>query len=178
MKKTVVFLVLGLPACNFDAGECYVPGQEGEGAGGGVIISSGAGGFGDVPPEPQNAPDDFDPCSTRTAECKVNWKAGSDVCKSHGTTGACTTLYQGEHATLDEAKDRCEKAYGVGNDSGAQSCGPCQWERGAKGDPVEECKKLCDKANLDCIAACPKGDKGCMNECNQKNGKCLKDCEK
>jgi hypothetical protein len=168
-----------LNACLRDVGECYVPNDDGQGGQGGTIVPGGAGGYGDVPRRPLDASGPVgDPCSTQTAECTVTWKPGSDVCKQQGTASACITVYQGSHATLTEAKEQCEKSSGVGTDKGAQSCGPCQWVQGSKGDPVEQCKKLCDKINEDCIARCPKGDKGCMNDCNQKNGECLKECEK
>jgi hypothetical protein len=108
----------------------------------------------------------------------VTWKAGSAVCKSQGAAGSCTTLYQHGHASLEEAKKRCEFAYGVGTASEALSCDACKWSTGASVDPIEQCRRLCDKINIDCIARCPKKDKSCMNKCNQQNGKCLKDCEK
>lgn len=54
-----------LITCNYDEGECWIEGQGNGsvGAGGGPILP-GAGGFGDVPPEPQDAadpPPDCDP---------------------------------------------------------------------------------------------------------------------
>jgi hypothetical protein len=184
MKKYIAVLILGcvailfigVGACNYDVGECYVRGEEGDGVGG-SILPTGVGGYGDAPPrEPQNAGDSWNPCSA-LAECTITWKAGSDVCNEKGTTSSCTTLYQGHHTSLDEAKEQCEKVYGLAAGAGAQSCDSCKWATTAK-DPVEECKKMCDKINLDCIARCPKGDKGCMHNCNVQNGKCQKDCEK
>lgn len=127
-------------------------------------------------PDRQRRP--ADPCGSQIAECTITWKAGSDTCKAQGIASICTTLYQCAHATLDDAKKQCEKVYGVGTDAGAQSCDPCQWAHGTQGDPVEQCKKVCDKVNQDCIAHCPKGDKGCMYNCNVEYGKCLKDCKK
>jgi hypothetical protein len=112
MKRRIVLLVLGLTGCNFDMGECYVRGHGTEGAGGGIITpTGGVGGFGYVPLQPQNHTGyDEDPCSggSQLAECTVTWKAGSIQCKNWGETGACTSLYQGDHASLDEAKERCE----------------------------------------------------------------------
>jgi hypothetical protein len=143
-----------------------------------VITPTGAGGFGDVPPKPQDTWAPSEPCSSQTVECTVTWKSGSTACKERQTASSCTTLYQGQHATVAEAKEQCEKIYGVGTDSGAQSCSPCQAAKSGNGDPVEQCKKLCDKINRDCVARCPKGDKGCMHDCNVKYGDCLKDCEK
>lgn len=125
--------------------------------------------------ERQSAMEPAVPCASRTAECTVTWKADSDVCKERKTSGSCTTLLQCQVETLDAAKAYCERVSGAGDKSGVESCGPCRW---VGDDPVEKCKKRCDKENEDCIARCPKGDKGCMNECNQEYGRCLKDCEK
>lgn len=176
MKAALGVLVLAFAACNYDAGECYVRGEEGEGAGGGVIVSStGVGAYGSVPLEPQNAPDAWDPCSSQTAECTVTWKAGSDICKSWGEAGTCTSRYQGQHATLEEALARCEMIYGVGEGSEAQSCGPCKWVQGASG-PVEQCKKLCDRQYEACCKPCT--TKSCYAACMNIYKECLKDCEK
>ena len=51
--------VLGLVACNYTEGQCYLREDlEGyEGAGGGGVIGPGWGGYGEVPPEPQDATD-------------------------------------------------------------------------------------------------------------------------
>lgn len=57
---------LALGACNYTEGQCVPRGQGGSpGAGGGPIVPGpGQGGFGDVPPEPQNAGDvAADPCN-------------------------------------------------------------------------------------------------------------------
>lgn len=52
-----------LVTCNYDEGQCWIDGQEdgAVGAGGGPIVP-GAGGFGDVPPEPQDATDPTPDC--------------------------------------------------------------------------------------------------------------------
>jgi hypothetical protein len=62
MKKVLFVLVLFclaacnfLAACNYDAGECWVRGEEEGGVGGGGPIAPGWGGdYGDAPPEPQD----------------------------------------------------------------------------------------------------------------------------
>ncbi len=143
-----------------------------------VISAPGDASFAQAPQVAQGDPYPAEPCSAQTAECTVTWGAGTDVCKRQGTEGSCTTLYQGEHTTLDEAKARCEFAFGAGKGSGVTSCGPCHWVQSANGDPVEKCKKLCDKINERCIARCPRGDKGCMRRCNDEYGECLKECER
>jgi hypothetical protein len=158
MSKLFWVLCFGLAACNYDVGECYVRGEGNDGAGGSIITpAGGVGGFGYVPLEPQSRSGyDDHPCS-QIAECSVTWRAGSATCNGQGAAGTCTTLYQGEHASLSEAKERCEDTYVVAGRIGAQSCGSCRWATSANGDPVEECKKRCDRINRDCIARCPKG---------------------
>jgi hypothetical protein len=176
MNKSFAILFLGLTACNYDAGECYVRGEEGDGVGGGVITPGGAGGFGAVPPEPQGAPSPADPCSA-TAECTVTWKAGSDHCKEKGTAGTCTTLYQGAHTSLARAKERCEVAHGVGIGSEVQSCGPCQWVTSANGDCLEHCKDKCVEVWEGCYDACGK-DHVCRERCIRELAECNKECER
>jgi hypothetical protein len=174
VNKLLAILVFGLTACNYDVGECWVRGQGADGAGGVIITQqTGVGGFGQVPLEPQDASDFADPCSSQTVQCTVTWKAGSAVCKESGAAASCTSVYQGEHATLDEAKERCEEIYGVGKDSGAQSCGPCQVAMGATD---ERCKKLCDKIYDKCMDKCK--DSKCRNECFQDYVECLRDCDR
>lgn len=181
MNKLVVVLCFGLAACNYDVGECYVRGSGNEGAGGSIITpTGGVGGFGwHVPLEPQDHTGfDADPCS-QTVQCTVTWKAGSAVCSDQGSAGSCTTRYQGEHASLDEAEDRCEEASGVRNGSGAQSCDSCRWTTGSSSsDCKEACKEKCDRILELCHKNCPKGDRNCKNECMQEYGRCLKDCDK
>lgn len=123
--------------------------------------------------------EEAEPAAIERYGCTVNWKSGSDQCKSQGTSGRCTTKYQGDHASASEAKERCESAMGVHlGVSGVESCGPCSSLKGTAEDPVERCKKACDAINLICIARCPRRDKNCMNRCNQELGRCLKDCER
>lgn len=60
-------------ACSRDVGECWLPSEDGQGAvGGGPIIPAGAGGFGDVPPQPQNA-DAFPPACDEPDELAEVW---------------------------------------------------------------------------------------------------------
>lgn len=183
MKRGIVLLFLGLTGCNFDLGECYVRGDGKEGAGGSIITpTGGVGGFGYVPLQPQNHTGyDEDPCSggSQVAECTVTWKADSVQCKNRGEAGTCTTLYQGHHGSLDEAKERCEYANGVHLDSGVQSCGPCRWVNGANGDCKERCKQKCDEIHDGCHEDCTKRDPTatCREKCNTRYARCLRDCE-
>jgi hypothetical protein len=117
-------------------------------------------------------------CSSQTVECTVTWKSGSTVCKGQGTASSCTTLYQGQHATLAEAKEQCERNHGVGTDSGAQSCGSCQVAKSAKNDCLEQCKDLCYKAWEKCRDDCPRGDKNCLSECTNTLAGCNRECDR
>ncbi len=178
--RTFALLAVGfVAACNYDTGECYLRGEEGGGAGGGAIIPTGYGGFGDVPPKPQGDPAPVDPCLQK-AECTVTWKADSAVCKDRGTTGTCTSYYQGNHLTLSEAQSECARISGVGNGSGAESCGSCQWvtsemskctdkcyDEHDKGH--EKCNKVKDKeAAAKCHQAVNEQLATCINKCNKK----------
>ena len=178
---SAILSLFGFTACSYEAGECWVRGEGEDGAGGGVIIGAGAGGFGDVPLEPQGAPAPADPCSG-TVECKVNWNAGADVCKNKGTAGSCSTLYQGTHRSLDEAKKECELAYGVGKNTGVQSCGPCYWETSASSACEDKCwaehdaghqkcnKVKDEKARAKCHQVVNEQLASCLHECNKKKG--------
>ncbi len=73
----VVSLGLVLPACNYDAGECYLREEGGQGAGGTIITPGGVGGFGDVPPEPQDAADPPECNAAAEVRCA---SPGSNVC--------------------------------------------------------------------------------------------------
>jgi hypothetical protein len=57
VKPKWVLLFLGFVACNYDVGECYVRGQEGDGAGGSIITQpSGAGALGTCHPRGRKTP--------------------------------------------------------------------------------------------------------------------------
>src|SRR5689334_25074973 len=117
MNRACVVFFVGLTACNYDVGECWLrsegPDGSGDSSGSGIFNpSTGAGDYFNVPLEPQSATGSGeDLCSSQTAECTVTWKAGSDVCNSQGAAGSCTSLYQGKHASLDEAEKECNKIH-------------------------------------------------------------------
>jgi hypothetical protein len=163
-----------LNACLRDVGECYVPNDDGQGGAGGSIVPGGAGGYGDVPRRPLDASGfGGDPCSTQTIECVVTWKPGSDVCKQQGTASSCTSLYQGSHASLTEAKEQCEKTNAVGTEKGAQSCGPCTAVPRAAD---EKCKQACERAYDKCMDKCK--DDSWRNQCFSEFVECLRECDK
>ena len=140
MNKRWLVVLLALPGCIRDAGECWVRGEEG-GVGGGVIVGAGAGGFGDVPLEPQGAPAPADPC-VQAAECEITWTSDSGTCQSSGPGSTCRTYYQGQHRSLEEAKAACERAMGVGKSSNVKSCDPCYWVEST--DHKKACVRMFD----------------------------------
>lgn len=114
---------------------------------------------------------------TRTAECSVTWKAGSDICAKKGP-GPCTTLYQGDHVTLDEAKRQCEHTHGAGKTE-VISCGPCQWDRSGISTT---CEKACDTESTTCEEQCAKKDDkdariSCQRQCNIAYASCAQKCK-
>lgn len=60
LLKVTLFAIFGLTACNYTDGPCYwredIEGAGSDGAGGGPV-GPGWGGYGDAPPEPQDATD-------------------------------------------------------------------------------------------------------------------------
>lgn len=63
----------------------------------------------------------------KIAECAVTWKNGSEVCNSQRATSACTTLFRGSYATLEDAQQGCKRSYGAGTSTGAEACDSCRW---------------------------------------------------
>lgn len=73
-----ILMVTSFIACNYTDGECYLRGQgEGsDGVGGSIIVTNGAGGFGDTPPGPPdgtgalvcNAPEETPPAENKPEE--------------------------------------------------------------------------------------------------------------
>lgn len=184
MRRTILVvwcLALAFVAsCNYDTGECYPRGQDGAGAGGGVILQGGAGGFGDAPtPKPQDAPNTADPCAAgpTSAQCVVVWK---NPCSSQESGSECiptTGEYRCEHATLDAAKKACEKTMGVGTDWGAQSCGPCQWVQGTQGKCEDKCWAEHDAGHEKCNKVKDKKKAAkCHQAVNEQLATCLSKC--
>jgi hypothetical protein len=95
--------------------------------------------------------------ANQTYQCTVNWNAESDICKNRkdAAGGKCTEKYQGEHSSANEAKERCEHAYGVHLNSGAESCDPCWVVKSTQGDCLEHCKDLCYQLWEKCRDNCP-----------------------
>lgn len=140
--------MLVLVTCNYDEGACWIDGQgDGAvGAGGGPILPPGAGGFGDVPPEPQGATDatvDCDPGDDGATELgelkcpKAKW--GPDcmiICaeygvpcppgRRHSVTNEMGSLFKCCNCKGDQ---RCWYAYEDGNfcvlrpETGIFTCG-------------------------------------------------------
>lgn len=127
-------------------------------------------------PWPQGAPSRPPQLGRRTAECLVTWRADSDICSRKGP-GDCTTLHQGDHVTLEEARAQCEETHGVGK-SEVVSCGPCQWDPSPTQAP---CQKACDRIADTCEAHCEKKDTQaaratCQRECNIAYADCTQKC--
>jgi hypothetical protein len=85
-------------ACSRDVGECWLPSEDGQGAvGGGPIIPAGAGGFGDVPPEPQNA--DAPPPACEESEEEPD-ELGEVWCGPQSRGATCAALCAAEQGVV------------------------------------------------------------------------------
>lgn len=109
-----VTAILEVAACNYTEGECYrredIEGTGSDGAGGGTIVP-GWGGYGDVPPEPQNTtePEPVDCNATENQGGKQN--DGSQDDDSSYEAGLKVFCVKADHGAL--CSERC-LAKGVG----------------------------------------------------------------
>jgi hypothetical protein len=163
MKKFALLVFGFVAACNYDTGECYLRDEGGAGVGGNIITPTGAGGFGDVPPEPQDATDPPPP------ECIVADSPCNEKCLADYVTAAedCTKF-------KDETQKRScdDSAYAV-----YKSCRDSCTQK--ENDCKERCKKQCDKIHDRCHEDCTKNDptQTCRVKCNNEYSKCLRECE-
>jgi hypothetical protein len=145
------------PACNYTVGECY-PREQGDGSGdtGVVIVSSGAGGFGDAPPkQPQdvtNPPPDCNivPGSPCEEKCQSDYEAEAAKC---GQVEASSARQACQGTAYDNYKN-CRTA--------------------CNNDPREPCKQLCDKNYEDCVKSC--NTLKCYAACMVIYKNCLRGC--
>jgi len=162
MKKPVILLACALASCNYDDGACYPRDQGGNGVGGGVIVAAGAGGFGDVPPDPQDATDPIPPeCLDATESPCVN---------------KCLADYVDEAAKCGKIENETERracqdvAY-----LGYKSCGLNCTKK--QNDCLDHCKDLCVQIWEGCTDACGK-DNVCKERCMRELQECLKECKR
>jgi hypothetical protein len=111
-------VVLALAACNYTDGECFPRDQlyETSGAGGGVIVPTGVGGYGHVPFEPQNAPPEPDgpvcnivsggPCDDK---CQGEYDAASLECGKIEDAAQRRACQDTAHANYRACQDKCEQ---------------------------------------------------------------------
>lgn len=88
-----MIVTVNLIACNYTEGECYPRGQGGgnAGVGGSIIVPDGAGGFGDVPPEPQGATDTPPDCNiVPESACDATGGAGGGTAADGETYAYCS----------------------------------------------------------------------------------------
>jgi hypothetical protein len=153
------------PACNYTVGECY-PREQGDGSGdtGVVIVSSGAGGFGDAPPkQPQdvtNPPPDCNivPGSPCNEKCQASYNENAAVCGNIENEGQRRTCQDNAYATYKSCRGNCDMQ-----------------EAGC----LEQCNALCDQIHDKCHARCTKDEPttNCRAKCNNEYGTCLKACD-
>jgi len=149
-------------ACNYTEGQCYYLGEDGTGAGvgvgGGVIVTNGAGGFGNVPPEPQGA-DDLPP-----PDCNI---VKDTPCKEK-----CLADYIAAAEKCTEIKDDAQER--TCDENAFARYSSCRANCTQQESDCKKCKLDCDAEHDNCHAKCK--DAGCHAACNEEYGKCLKQC--
>lgn len=159
-------LVFGASACNYTDGQCWPRSQDGpgSGAGGGVVVPGG-GGYGDVPPAPQDAtePPPADclqvpqgPCYEK---CLSVYQDNSDKCAGIEDAAQRDICQMAAYTAYKTCRDGCQRQ---------------------ENDCKERCKKQCDKIHDRCHADCKKNDptSACHDRCNQEYAACLRECDK
>jgi hypothetical protein len=152
-------------ACNYTDGECWYYGQgtesAGVGPGGGVIIPTGAGGYGEAPPkQPQDATGtpppvcnivSLSPChdkcdeddEARSIECgKIQYESQRRACQdsSHEKYKSCL-----EECERTPSKSKCQKKW-----ENCTNYGPWECARpgsGSEGTKCRDCYRSCESGN-------------------------------
>ena len=96
-----------------------------------------------------------EPCE---AKCEAEYEDAAVVCGRMENDRERMACQDGAHARYKGCRESCQHS--------------------SDDDPLERCKKACDKENERCIKNCPRGDQSCMQKCNEVNGRCLKECDK
>lgn len=151
-----VIAISSFTACNYTEGECYPRGQGGgnAGVGGSVVVPNGAGGFGDVPPESQDATDPPPPDCNIVPQSPCNEKCLADYVEAAAECGKL------ENETQRRA---CQDVAFLGYKSCRENC-------------RQKENKECDDKYQDCInhgpSSCRKEEAGkslcnrCWERCN------------
>lgn len=162
----MVATALALSGCNYTEGQCY---PRGEGGGaiaagvGGSLFPGGAGGFGDVPPAPQETSGPMPPdCNVVPAtpchqKCLTDYEAAASKCTPAQGEDQQKACRDAAYAEYKGCKDMCQQTANPSCDDKYQDCvnnGPAKclkksagktvcyrcWERCNAGDsPSGEC---------------------------------------
>jgi hypothetical protein len=152
-------LALTLAACNYTEGQCWIDGEgDGNVGAGGRPVTPGWGGYGDIPPKPQDVADPPPPdCNVvkDTAcneKCLADYTAAAEKCTEINDAAQKRTCDENAYARYKSCRENCTK----------------------QENDCKKCKLECDAEHDRCHAKCK--DAGCHAKCNEEYGKCLKQC--
>lgn len=161
--STVVLLVMWLAACNYTDGECWPRSEDGMGSGvGGGAIVPGQGGYGDLPPEPQDASEPPPPDCLASAQAECYEKC---LAKYESAAAECNKIED------DSQRAICRSAADVAHATCRAGC------QRNENDCLEVCKEGCDRDWERCRDDCPRGDGNCLAECTEELARCYKKCK-
>jgi len=167
MKRFAVLVCGFVVACNYDTGECYLRDEGGAGVGGSIITPAGAGGFGDVPPEPQDATEPPPPECLIVPDSPCNEKCLADYAEEAAKCGKIQNETQ---------RRACQDVAYLGYKSCRVGCPEAE---------ESQCRKRCAEQAEACEAECrklPEDDKDarqkCWESCNNARAACIKKCKK
>lgn len=161
MSWIAAVVVVGL-ACNYTEGQCWID-NEGEGSvgAGAGPIGPGWGGYGDVPPEPQDLGDppppdcNIAPDSPCNEKCLADYVATAEKCSEIKDAAQKRACDDNSYTVYKSCRETCAKA--------ANDC-------------LDQCKDLCVTIWEGCYDKCGK-DHVCKEKCMQDLIACNEKCE-
>ena len=151
-------MVFLFAACNYTDGECFPVEQlyETSGAGGGVIIPTGVGGYGDVPKQPQSAPPEPDgpicnivsggPCDEK---CQEEYNTASIACAKIEDAASRRACQDQAHVVYKACEDACDVEASRSCKAKYQDCldfapfHPCMHDNGVGQTLCQLCRDQC-----------------------------------
>jgi len=153
-------------ACSYTEGQCFPEGEGGNnaGVGGGTISPNGSGGFGNVPPKPQDAsgpmpPDCMmvpnDPCHQK---CLSDYEEQAVKCAQIHEESVRRLCQEAAYQTYKSCKDACQSAHN---------------------DCYDKCDAIAEKEREKCNKMSPgPGQAKCNQNVNEQWATCYEECRK
>lgn len=162
MRRCLFVVLIGLAACNFDTGECYLRGDGTDGTDGVIITPTGVGGYGSVPPEPQSMDEPPPPVCNIASQtpceenCNSAYESDAIRCGRMENESQRTACNDSAHARYTSCREDCERAGHSSCDEKYQDCvnnGP--WRSCARPGSGDAGETRCRTCYRRCVSGDP-----------------------